>query len=119
MYLTTSTRPDVAYVVHQLCKCMQKPTPALLRETDYVFSYLSRNASVGLTYTGEYSRLKGFSDASWEAQLHLRLGHPLAVGRTHVRLAQAEEHRALHTCEAEIITLSEAAKDVLGARCGV
>merc|ERR1712185_607635 len=27
MYAATSTRPDIAYPVPQLCKCMHKPTP--------------------------------------------------------------------------------------------
>ena len=46
MYATTATRPDIAYPVHQLCRCMHKPTPALLRETDHVLSYLARTASI-------------------------------------------------------------------------
>ena len=34
MYAATSTRPDIAYAVHQLCKCLHKPTPGLLSEAD-------------------------------------------------------------------------------------
>ena len=49
MYAATSIRPDIAYAVHQLCQCMQKPTPALVAETDRVFAYLARHASDGLT----------------------------------------------------------------------
>ena len=33
MYAATCTRPDIAYSVHQLCKVMQKPTPAVLAES--------------------------------------------------------------------------------------
>ena len=62
MYATTSTRADIAYPVHQLCKCMHKPTPALLAEVDHVLSYLSRTASLGLTYSREHVRLNGFAD---------------------------------------------------------
>ena len=68
MYATTATRPDIAYAVHQLCKCMHKPTPALMREVDHVLSYLSRTASMGLTYTREHAKLAGFADASWETR---------------------------------------------------
>ena len=63
MYAATSTRPDIAYAVHQLCKCMHKPTPELLEEADHVLSYLARNASVGLTYAREPTRLAGFAAA--------------------------------------------------------
>ena len=51
MYCVTSTRPDVAYAVHQLCKCLQKPTPALIREAQHVLSYLARHSSDGLTFS--------------------------------------------------------------------
>ena len=57
MYAATSTRPDIAFAVHQLCQCLQKPTPDIIRETDHIFAYLSRNADVGLTYTREHARL--------------------------------------------------------------
>ena len=59
MYAATSTRCDIAFAVHQLCKCLQKPTPALIRETDHVLSYLARNADVGLTYSPDSSSLHG------------------------------------------------------------
>jgi hypothetical protein len=49
MYAATSTRPDIAYPVHQLCKCLQRPTPDLILETEHLLSYLARHASVGLT----------------------------------------------------------------------
>ena len=50
-YAATSTRPDIAFAVNYLCKCLQRPTPELIRETEHVISYLARSSSVGLTYT--------------------------------------------------------------------
>jgi hypothetical protein len=44
MYAATSTRPDIAYAVHQLCKCLHKPSPELIRETDHLLSYLARTS---------------------------------------------------------------------------
>ena len=116
MYAATSTRPDIAYPVHQLCKCLQKPTPALLRECDHVFSYLARHASAGLTYSREQARLVGFSDASWEAAsstsgwLVQWQSAALSWG------SRKQKSIALSTCEAEIIALSEATKDVVYLR---
>ena len=57
MYATTSTRPDIAYPVHQLCKVMHKPTPPVMNEIDHLVSYLARNADLGLTYSREHTRL--------------------------------------------------------------
>ena len=111
MYAATSTRPDIAFPVHQLCKALHKPTPALIRETDYVLSYLSRHAGVGLTFTAGDSRLTAFADASWETRNStsgwLVQWQSAALGWG----SRKQKSIALSTCEAEIIALSEAAKD--------
>ena len=116
MYAATSTRPDIAYAVHQLCKCLHKPTPDLLRETDHVLSYLARNASLGLTYSAEHVRLRGFADASWETA-HSTSGWVVLWQSAALTWGSRKQKSiALSTCEAEIIALSEAAKDVVYLR---
>ena len=116
MYAATSTRPDIAFVVNYLCRCLQRPTPELIAETDHVFSYLARHASAGLTYTREEARLAGYSDASWEVKhstsgwLVLWQSAALSWG------SKQQKSIALSSCEAEIIALSEAAKDVVYLR---
>ena len=116
MYAATSTRPDVAYAVHQLCKCLHKPTPELLRETDYIIAYLGATASLGLTYTREQTRLLGYADASWETA-HSTSGWLVMWGSAALTWGSRKQKCiALSTCEAEIIALSEAAKDVVYLR---
>ena len=116
MYAATSTRPDIAYVVHQLCKCLHKPTPELLHETDHLFSYLSRTAELGLTYSKEQSRLLGYADASWETASSTS-GWVVLWGNAALSWGSRKQKCiALSTCEAEIIALSEAAKDVVYLR---
>ena len=116
MYATTSTRPDIAYPVHQLCKVMHKPTPPVMNEIDHLVSYLARNADLGLTYSREHTRLAGYADASWETKnstsgwLVLWQSAALTWG------SRKQKSIALSTCEAEIIALSEAAKDVVYLR---
>ena len=116
MYACTSTRPDVAYVVHALCQALQKPTPELITETDHVFSYLARHAAVGLTYSREHADLVGYADASWETKhstsgwLVLWQSAALSWG------SRKQKSIALSTCEAETIALSEATKDVVYLR---
>ena len=51
MYACTATRPDLAYAVHQHCRCLSRPTPELMAELDYVFSYLADNIMVGIRFT--------------------------------------------------------------------
>ena len=100
----------------QLCKCMLKPTPALLKEIDHLLSYLSRTASLGLTYTREQARLAGYSDASWETLSSTSGWFVLWQNAALVWGSRKQKCTALSTCEAEIIALSEAAKDAVSLR---
>lgn len=116
MYAATSTRPDIAYSVHQLCKCMTKPTPGLLHEVDHVLSYLSRTADLGITYTREQARLYAYADASWETSSSTSGWFAMWQNAALVWGSRKQKCTALSTCEAEIIALSEAAKDVVYLR---
>ena len=116
MYACTSTRPDIAYPVHQLCKCLQKPTPELIEEADRVLSYLSRHSSVGLTYTKAEAALSGYADASWETRNSTSGWVILWQGAALTWGSRKQKCTALSTCEAEIIALSEATKDVVYLR---
>ena len=116
MYAATSTRPDIAYPVHQLCKCMHKPSHDLMREIDHLLSYLARTASVGLTYSREHARLSGYADASWEVK-NSTSGWVVSWQSAAISWGSRKQKCvALSSCEAEIIALSEAAKDVVYLR---
>ena len=116
MYATTSTRPDIAYPVHQLCKVMHKPTPEVIGEVDYVLSYLHRTSSLGLTYSREQARLAGFADASWEVK-HSTSGWVVSWQSAAISWGSRQQKGiSLSSCEAEIVALSEAAKDVVYLR---
>ena len=116
MYAATSTRCDIAFAVQYLCRCLQRPTAELIRETDHIFSYLARNPSIGLTYSKECCGLDGFADASWETAKSTSgwviqwQSAALSWG------SRKQKSIALSTCDAEIIALSEAAKDVVYLR---
>ena len=116
MYAATSTRCDIAFAVHYLCKCMQRPTPALIRETDHILSYLARHPSVGLTYTREQMQLRGYADASWETASSTSGWVVLWQSAALSWGSRKQKSIALSTCEAEIIALSEATKDVVYLR---
>ena len=116
MYAATSARPDIAYAVHQLCRCMSKPTPELIEETNHLLSYLSRTAGLGITYTKEHARLAGFSDASWETASSTSGWFVLWQNAALTWGSRRQKCTALSTCEAELIALSEASKDVVYLR---
>ena len=116
MYACTGTRPDLAYAVHQHCRCLSRPTPELMAELDYIFSYLYDNSDLGIKFTPEDGILRGTADASWEVRASTSgwiiywHGAPLCWG------SRKQKSISLSSCESEIISLSEAAKDVVHLR---
>ena len=116
MYACTATRPDLAYAIHQHCRCLSRPTPELMSELDYVFSYLADNVMVGIRFVPEDGELRGTADASCEARASTSCwivywhGAPLCWG------SRKQKSIALSSCESEIIALSEAAKDLVYLR---
>ena len=81
-----------------------------MREVDHVLSYLSRTASMGLTYTREHAKLVGFADASWETRTSTS-GWVITWQSAAISWGSRKQKSiALSTCEVEIIALSEVAK---------
>ena len=116
MYACTSTRCDIAYVVHQLCKCLAKPTPELMAEVNRVLAYLARHRSVGLTFDKGPSDLHAFSDADW-ATKHSTSGWVVMWGNCALSWGSRKQKCiSLSSCEAELVALSEATKDVVYTR---
>ena len=117
MYCCTATRPDLAYAVHQHCRALSRPTPELLAELRVTFSYLNHHSSLGLTFeAGRRHELSGYSDSDWAIKnstsgwVIFWQNAPLVWG------SRKQNCVALSSCEAEIIALSEAAKDVVYLR---
>jgi hypothetical protein len=116
LYLATSTRADLAFVVPMLCRAMSRPTPELMRETDYVFGYLHNHRDVGLTYSTGDSTMSAYSDASWETRSSTSGWVVFWQGCAVLWGSRKQHCVALSSCEAEIVALSEATKDVVYVR---
>jgi len=65
LYCSTVTRPDISYSVSMLCRCMSRPTPALLEEAYHVLGYLHHHREVGLRYSAAPSEPWGHTDSNW------------------------------------------------------
>ena len=113
MYLATNTRPDIAYPLNQICRCMANPTPDLVRELDRIFVYLHYNRTIGLTYDAKPTRLTASSDASWETRFSTSAWLIHWQGAVISWGSKKQNCVALSSCESEIIALSEAAKEVV------
>ena len=116
LYLATSTRVDLAFVVPVLCRAMSRPSPDLMHEVDLILAYLARNPSTGLTYERRPSKLVGFADASWETKNSTSGWVIFWQGCAVSWGSRKQQCVALSSCEAEIIALSEASKDMVYMR---
>ena len=119
MYCCTATRPDLAYAVHQHCRALSRPipTPELMSELKIAFAYLNQQPSLGLTFeAGRRHELSAFSDSDWAIK---NSTSGWVIFWQHAPLVWGSRKQncvALSSCEAEIIALSEAAKDVVYLR---
>ena len=114
MYSCGSCRPDIAYPTHLLARCMSRPTPAILRECDFVFNYLRATRDIGITYAPlPDDTLTAMGDASWEVK-NSTSGWCLSWQRAAISFGSRKQHCiSLSSTEAEMVALSEAAKDVI------
>ena len=73
---------------------------------------LADTSDFGLVYSREHQRARGYADASWEVK-HSTSGWLVQWQSAALTLGSRKQNRiALSSCEAEIIALSEAAKDL-------
>lgn len=64
MYLTSITRPDIAFATNQVARFSHNPGPAHWEGVKRILSYLSGTRNHGLCFSGSSSRtLTGFTDA--------------------------------------------------------
>ena len=96
------------------CRALSRPTPELVAELRVTFSYLNQHPSLGLTFeAGRKHELSGYSDSYWAIKNSTSgwsifwQNVPLVWG------SRKQNCVALSSCEAEIIALSEAAKDMV------
>ena len=81
-----------------------------------MLSYLARHRSVGITYSRTSGELDGYADASWEVKNSTSGWFTRWQGAALTWGSRKQKCIALSTCEAEIVALSEATKDVVYLR---
>ncbi|ETP08782.1 hypothetical protein F441_15296 [Phytophthora nicotianae CJ01A1] len=67
LYITTCTRPDVAYIVTQLSRFLENPGQQHWKAAIRVLRYLKGTRELGIVYSGTSSgvKLTAYTDADW------------------------------------------------------
>ncbi|KAE8883223.1 Retrovirus-related Pol polyprotein from transposon TNT 1-94 [Phytophthora fragariae] len=122
LYITTCTRPDIAFVVTQLSRFLENPGQQHWNAAVRVLRYLKATRQHGIIYQGgtHSVTLKAYSDADWGTNLDDRRfvsGVMVMIGNAHVVFkSKFQRTVALSSAEAEYMALSLCVQEVLWTR---
>ncbi len=118
LYLSTGTRPDVAFAVSYVAKFSSDPTKKHWTAVKRILRYLKSTSMLGLlnTKSGE-SELVGFSDSDWAGDIDDRRstsGYLFKLSGAPISWRSKKQTSiALSTAEAECIALSSATQEAM------
>lgn len=121
MYLATSTRPDIAYAVSVVSRCLEKPTEQDVIKVKRIFRYLKGTQDKVIRYNfNSINKILAYSDAD--------LGGDITTGRSTTGViviysggpvswtSQRQTSVACSTTEAELVAASEATREIVWLR---
>ena len=121
MYLTVSTRPDIAFAVYNLARFNSKPQKEHWTALKRILRYLKGTTNIGILYNQDGSdKCVGYSDANWAGDtsdrnstsgyIFMFSGGPISWS------SKKQKCVALSTAQAEYVALSGAAQEWLWLR---
>jgi hypothetical protein len=120
LFLSTTTRPDVAFAVSALSRFMSAPTADHWEAAKRVLRYLAGTPHLGLTFTPDTSGLTGLCDADYAACVDTRrstTGYVFLLNGTAVSWgSKLQTTVAVSTTEAEYMAAAAAIREALWLR---
>nr|GEV20226.1 zinc finger, CCHC-type [Tanacetum cinerariifolium] len=111
MYLMTSTRPDLAYVVSRLSRYTSNPSNAHWKAITRVLHYLRYSRDYGLHYDRHHAVIEGYNDANWISNIkdsRSTSGYVFTLGGAAISWKSSKQTViAKSTMELEFITLDK------------
>ena len=115
LYLSTRTRPDIAYAVSSVARYSSQPTLQHWIAVKRIFRYLNGTLDYGLVYEPCDKVMCGFSDADWAGDYDDRkstTGYVFEMNGDAISWRSKKQSCvALSTAEAEYIALSSTAQE--------
>lgn len=117
IWLSTCTRPDIAYATSKLASFCSHPTEAHWKAAKRVLRYLKATQNIGISYSKKSSEmLQGYSDADWAGDIEDRKSTSgfvfMLSGGAICWESRKQRCVSLSSCESEYISLSDAAKEL-------
>ena len=121
LYLSTRTRPDIAFAVNNVARFCSQPTKTHWTAVKRIFRYLRGTTHLGLLYSkGDEDTLIGFSDSDWGGDSNdykSTSGYIFQIGGTAVSWKSKKQSCvALSTAEAEYMALASTAQEAIWLR---
>ncbi|CAI5723456.1 unnamed protein product [Peronospora farinosa] len=122
LYITTCTRPDVAYIITQLSRFLENPGQQHWKASIRVLRYLKTTRDYGIIYDGSASEVQAtaYTDADWGSNIDDRRsvsGIMVMIGGAPVVFKSKYQRTvALSSAEAEYMALSFCTQEVLWVR---
>ena len=116
MYLSTISRPDLAFAVNHVARFMQTPKQSHFSAAVKILGYLSTTVSHGITYDGSLKfKIDGYCDSDYAMDPDTRWSTTgyvfLASGAPIVWSSQRQHLVCSSTCQAEYVALASAGKE--------
>jgi hypothetical protein len=122
-YAATSTRVDISYAVGAVCSFAENPGYSHLLAAKRILRYLKGTSDQGISYSRSVENdivLTGYCDADWAGDVDDRKSHGgyvFTLGSGAISWSSKRQSVvALSSCEAEYMSLSEAAKELVWLR---
>ena len=118
LYLSTKTRPDIAYAVSSVARFCANPTKEHWTAVKRILRYLKGTSNLGLLYREDTpAEITGYSDADWAGDVGDRKstsGYVFILGGAAISWKSNKQTCvALSTAEAEYVALSAAAQEAM------
>jgi hypothetical protein len=123
LYLSVSTRPDIAFAVGKMARFATNPTSDHYTAVKRIFRYLQGTTTYAIEYNKNGGGLTGYTDANWaggstsEDGRRSTSGYVFTLGGAPVSWSSKRQHSvALSSCEAEYIGQCNAAREAVFLR---
>ncbi|UYV62445.1 hypothetical protein LAZ67_2000623 [Cordylochernes scorpioides] len=115
MYLSTGTRPDLAYAISNLSQYCKEPYEIHWKALKKVLRYVKGTRNVCLKLTSQMGHLTAFTDASWNNTADAKSfgGHIIKIGDNLLNWKSGKQRIvALSTMEAELLSFCDGVCDI-------